>query len=257
MKILLSASDISKEFLIGCKENANLTEFLIYHISGRSKQKKIMALKNITFELEEGKSIGLIGRNGAGKSTLLKILAGIYMPTKGKVTVSDKIFYMSGYSLGLNSKLTARENIYFMGTLYGLTKTEIDSLFEKIIDFSKLNDFIDTKIYQFSSGMKTRLSFSASIHFIIFNKPKVILMDEVFSAAADAEFDTGSSKKTEELLQNGTTIILATHNMNMVKKYCKEIILLEKGEIISKGDPEKVTQDYTKLIKERNEVKKQ
>ena len=136
MTPLIEVKNISKEFDIGSKENQSVLEKIVYSISGKEKQKKFFALKDISFELEEGQNIGIIGRNGAGKSTLLKIISGTYLPTSGEVITNEKIFYLSGYSLGLNSKLTTKENINFIGTLYGLSKSEIDSLFNEIVDFS-------------------------------------------------------------------------------------------------------------------------
>jgi ABC-type polysaccharide/polyol phosphate transport system ATPase subunit len=252
---LITVDNISKEFGIGNKTNQNILEKLVYSISGKEKQKKFFALKNISFELKEGQNIGLIGRNGAGKSTLLKILDETYLPTSGKIITNEKIFYISGYNLGLNSKLTTRENIYFIGTLYGLSNKDIDSLFNEIIEFSGLKEFIDTKIHHFSSGMRSRLSFSAGINFILFNKPKIILMDEVFSGGGDEEFRKKAIKKTEELIQGGTTFILATHSLGLIQKYCKKVILLEKGEIISIGEPHIVIPKYNQLINQQLENK--
>lgn len=249
MNTILKIINVSKEFDIGFKKEKNPFERVFYFFSGKESKKKFKALKNVSLELEKGQIIGLIGRNGAGKSTLLKVISGIYVPTSGKIISKEKLFYLSGYSLGLNPKLTARENIYFMGYLHGLTKKEISELFEKIVDFSGIRDFLDTKIYHFSSGMKTRLSFSSSIYFILKNPPKILLMDEVFSAGGDQEFRDKALKKTEEIISSGVSIIIASHSMQIIKKYCDYVILLEKGKVISEGEAEQVIIRYNKLFK--------
>jgi len=160
---IIEVSNLSKKFNIGFKQNEGALSKLIFFLAGRGVKKELEVLKDISFYAYKGEIIGLIGKNGSGKSTLLRILTGIYNPDKGQVKTSGKVFYISGLSNGLKPRLTMHDNIYLMSSMMGLNNKEIKEIFSKIVEFSGLKDFLYTKVYQFSSGMVARLSFSVTI----------------------------------------------------------------------------------------------
>lgn len=243
--IAIELNNVSKKFKIGCKEEkktilAKITSFF----SGKEAKKDFWALREISFSAHSGENLGIIGKNGSGKSTLLRVIAGVYEPSSGEVKTKGNVFCLMGLGQGLNHKLTMRENIYLMGSIMGLSQKDIKGKFDEIVNFSDLENFLDTKVYQFSSGMVIRLNFSVMIHCLRHSKPDILLLDEIFGAGGDIDFEEKAIKKMEEFVMGGTTVVLASHNLDIIKKYCGRVIWLNKGEIVGIGAPKEIIFEY-------------
>jgi lipopolysaccharide transport system ATP-binding protein len=199
----------------------------------------IWALKDVSFQVEEGEVIGIIGANGAGKSTLLKILSRITEPTRGIAEIRGKISSLLEVGTGFHLDLTGRENIYLNGTILGMTKKDIDSKFDAIVDFSGVEKYIDTPIKRYSSGMAVRLAFSVAAHL----EPDILVIDEVL-AVGDFDFQKKCLKKMEDVGQQGRTVLFVSHNMQMITRLCSRAILLENGQIKDDGPADKMVAAY-------------
>ncbi len=184
----------------------------------------IWALRDVSFTVEEGETIGIVGRNGAGKSTLLKILAGITMPTEGSAEVRGRIGSLLEVGTGFHPELTGRENIYFSGSILGMKRREIDRRFDEIVAFSGVETFLDTPLKHYSSGMQLRLAFSVAAHL----EPEVLLVDEVL-AVGDLEFQKKCLGKMEEVTRGGRTVLFVSHQMNQIRRLCHSVIWLDGG----------------------------
>src|SRR5581483_6818408 len=202
------------------------------------------ALKDTSFKIKKGETVGIIGNNGSGKSTILKLIAGVMYPTKGKVVVNGRINPLIELGAGFHPELTGRENIYLNGTILGLTIPQIDERFDEIVSFAELGDFIDSPLKHYSSGMYMRLGFSVAI----FTEPKILLVDEIL-AVGDREFQKKCFKKMDEFKKNNITIVIVTHEMESVRKFCDRVILLSDGIIKDDGRADKLLSEYLKLIK--------
>ena len=217
-KYQLELSGIDKYFYHGLGIQASaLLQFVSFFSKDKNNHQKIWALKNIDFQPTPGSITGLIGKNGSGKSTLLRIIAGIYQPTSGNIAVSGKIIYLTGFGQGLMPKLTMKDNIYIIGSLLGLSRKEITQKIQPIAEFSELESYINTKVYQFSSGMISRLTFSTTIFCLESFRPEIILIDEALDSGADLSFQSKALAKIENLLLSGATVILASHNLDTIK----------------------------------------
>jgi len=242
---MIKVDNVWKTFKLYKKPSDRLKEIIFrkkYHTS-------YQALKGVSFNVKEGEVLGIIGPNGAGKSTLLKILTGVLLPDKGKVEIDGKITGLLELGTGFNFELTGFENIYINGLLIGMSKEEIDKKVKNIIDFSELGEFIYEPIKTYSSGMVMRLAFSIAIH----ADPKCFIVDEAL-AVGDAHFQQKCVKKLKEFKNSGGSIIFVSHDMNMVKVLCDRAILLNKGEIIDEGLPEKVVNSYNFLLAKINDL---
>jgi len=206
------------------------------------------ALRDISFEVQLGESIGIIGRNGAGKSTLLKILSKITPPTKGKVITRGRIASLLEVGTGFHPELTGRENIFFNGSLLGMKRREIQSRFDEIVDFSGTEKFLDTPLKHYSSGMQLRLAFSVAA----FLEPEILIIDEVL-AVGDAEFQKKCMGKMEAVSKSGRTVLFVSHQLGMVSKLCKQALLLDKGHTIAIGEANDVINQYTQRVSGSNE----
>jgi ABC-type polysaccharide/polyol phosphate transport system ATPase subunit len=236
---------VSKKFDIGFRKDDGALSKAVSLISHRKTKKEIQVLNSISFEVSAGENIGIIGRNGSGKSTLLRIIAGIYQADSGSVKTTGKMVYLNGLAQGLKDKLTMRENIFLVGSIMGLSQADIKRRFKEIVDFSELEQFLDTKIYQFSSGMVTRLSFSITIHCLKHHNPDILLLDEVFGSGGDIDFQNKAVAKMEELIKGGATVLLVSHSLDIINKYCDKVIWLDKGGIALSGLPADVTKAYS------------
>ena len=211
-----------------------------------NKGEKFNALNGVSFEVKKGEAIGLIGHNGAGKSTLLKLLSRVTAPTEGTISLNGRIASMLEVGTGFHPELTGRENIYMNGAILGMTKKEIDSKIEQIIDFSEVRQFIDTPVKRYSSGMYVKLAFSVASHL----DSEIVLMDEVL-AVGDMAFQNKCIKKMREIADSGRTIIYVSHNMNTIRNLCDRVIVLNKGQVVFNGD---VEEGISKYLGTDNEV---
>ncbi len=198
------------------------------------------ALKDVSFEIEHGESVGLIGRNGAGKTTMLKILSRITRPSTGRLVLYERVNSLLEIGTGFNTDLSGRDNIYLNGSFLGMKQQEIKSRFDEIVAFSEIEQFIDTPVKYYSSGMFVRLAFSVAVHLT----PELLLLDEVL-AVGDAGFQQKSQAKMKELLGSGATIIMVSHNAAAIKDICKRAIWLDHGTIKLDGQATNVVDAYT------------
>jgi len=232
------AENISKSFLIP-HERRNTVLERIAHFRWKKNVELFKALKDVSFEIRKGEFFGIIGRNGSGKSTLLKILAGIYTPDKGKVAVNGQVSPFLELGVGFNPELSGRDNIYLNGTILGLTRKEIKSKFDGIVEFAGLERFVDQKLKNYSSGMYVRLAFSVAIH----ANRGILLMDEVL-AVGDSNFQSKCLAEFNRYKNEGKTVILVSHDIETIRKYCDRAALLRDGEIVILGKAEEVCNEY-------------
>tara|TARA_Y100000310_G_scaffold145984_1_gene145364 strand:- start:4029 stop:4742 length:714 start_codon:yes stop_codon:yes gene_type:complete len=235
---MIKLDNITKIFHIPHEKRDTLKDNVV-DMFRRVSYEPLYALQNIYFDIMPGEFIGIIGPNGCGKTTLLKIIAGILIPSQGKVTTKGKISPFLELGVGFDPNLTARENVYQNGIILGLSHKEITKKFLQIIDFSELERFVDTRLKDFSSGMQVRLAFAVAIQV----NADILLMDEVL-AVGDAKFQNKCFKVFDDFKKQGKTIILVTHDMGAVEKHCKRAIYLDNGRIKSDGDPKKVVEQY-------------
>ena len=200
----------------------------------------LWALDDVSFEVKQGEVLGIVGRNGAGKSTLLKILCRITKPTRGRATIRGRVSALLEVGTGFHPELTGRENVYLNGTILGMTKAEIDSKFDEIVEFSGVERFLDTPVKRYSSGMNVRLAFSVAAHL----EPEILIIDEVL-AVGDADFQKKCLGKMKDVSTGeGRTVIFVSHNMNAVLHLCNRVLHIDKGKIVSSGNPDEVVRAY-------------
>jgi lipopolysaccharide transport system ATP-binding protein len=204
----------------------------------------LWALKDMSFKIESGDSCGIIGSNGAGKSTLLKIIARVTIPTSGRVRIKGRVGSLLEVGTGFHPELTGRENIYLNGAILGMRKREIDQKFDEIVDFSEIEQFLDTPVKFYSSGMRMRLAFSVAAHL----DPEILLVDEIL-AVGDTAFQNKSLNKMENVVRQGRTVLFVSHNMASIRALCKSAIYIEHGEIQYTGDVETAINTYLKTGK--------
>lgn len=198
------------------------------------------ALKNVSFEVKAGESLGIIGHNGAGKSTVLKLLSNITTPNKGQITINGRISALLEVGSGFHPELTGRENVYLSGSILGMRRAEITNKLESIIDFAGVRAFIDIPVKRFSSGMYVRLGFSIAAHL----DPDILLLDEVL-AVGDYAFQEKCKQRIADMHRQGTTMVFISHDLNAVRSVCQRAVLLQRGEAIAEGTPEEVIRRYT------------
>ncbi len=244
-KILrIEAKDISKSFYIDVPKNESILQGIVRTFNKKNEKRKLDVLKDLSFIAYSNEVIGIIGKNGSGKSTFLRILSEVYKLDRGYVKTNGSVIYMSGFSQGLNTRLTMSENIYLMGSILGLSQKAIRQKFDDIVKFSELGEFVNTPVYKFSTGMIVRLGFSVTIHCLNHNYPEIFLLDETLEAGGDRDFKEKASKKIEELIKRGSTVIIASHDMENIIKYCNRAILMDNGKIVMDGRPEEVVERY-------------
>jgi lipopolysaccharide transport system ATP-binding protein len=233
--------NLSKEYQLGTSGLTSFREsFSNFFNKSEKKKNSFWALKDVSFTIEQGEAVGIIGRNGAGKSTLLKILSRINYPTKGKFQLNGRVSSLLEVGTGFHPELTGRENIYLNGTILGMTRAEVKSKFDEIVAFSGVELFIDTPVKRYSSGMYVRLAFAVAAHL----EPEILIVDEVL-AVGDAEFQKKCLGKMKDVSSNqGRTVLFVSHNMGTINQLCSKCILLNKGEVEMIGDSQKVTQAY-------------
>lgn len=233
--------DVSKKFRLYHERNQTLKSAIL---RGRtSKHEDFWALKNVSFDVVEGHTHGLIGSNGSGKSTLLKCLAKIYWPTSGSIDYRGRMASLLEVGSGFHLELSGRENIYLNGSILGMSKKEIDRKFDEIVDFSGVEQFLDQPVKNYSSGMYVRLGFSIAIHV----DPDILVVDEVLSVG-DEGFQRKSFEKFLEFKKRGKTIIMVTHSMQVVEDICDTVTWIEKGKMMATGKAKSVVASYKKSL---------
>lgn len=238
---VIICKNVTKTFSL--QEDKTFKEFLPSLIQGKPWAKQFVALDNISFEVEKGETLGVVGKNGSGKSTLLKLIAGVTTPTKGEIIIKEKVAPLIEVGTGFHHELTGLENIYLSAAVLGLHKKEIEQVLDKIIEFSELKDFMHVPVKRYSSGMYMRLGFSVAIYV---NTP-ILLIDEVLSVG-DASFQKKCMNYFNSIRKSGEkTILFISHSEEAVKQLCDRAILLSAGNIVAKGDPKEVFKKYHTL----------
>ena len=243
MSNAIEVRNLAKKFRLWEGKESTLKSTVVNVLKGRRlSEGEFWALKDVSFEVKRGETFGIIGSNGSGKTTLLKILAGIVYPTCGSVAVDGKVSTLFELGTGFHPELTGRENIFLNGTILGLSRKEIASKFNGIVEFSELEKFIDTPLKHYSSGMQLRLAFSVAISV----EPEIILVDEVLAVGDDA-FQRKSFAAFQEMKRRGVTIIFVTHDLPRAEEFCDRAILLDKGKKRLVGSPDKAVLSYKRL----------
>jgi len=245
----IEVEQLSKLYNLG-STNATLRESIAALFNKTSKKEEsFWALKDVSFGVKTGESIGIIGKNGAGKSTLLKILSRITLPTEGRVTINGTVASLLEVGTGFHPELTGRENIYLNGSILGMARKEIQAKFDEIVAFSGIERFLDTPVKRYSSGMYVRLAFAVAAHL----EPEILIVDEVLSVG-DAEFQRKCLGKMGHVTSSGRTVLFVSHNMEAVRKMCSRTVWLEKGQIKMIGPSSEVIDAYLSELKENAET---
>lgn len=237
-KPIIEVKNLNKVFEIPHEQRNTIKSYFLNPFK-KIKKEKFYALNDVSFSINKGDFVGIIGRNGSGKSTLLKIMAGIFEPSKGKVSVRGTLVPFLELGVGFNPELTGRENIFLNGIILGMTKKYVESKFDEIVDFAEIRDFIDLQVKNYSSGMVMRLAFAVAME----AKADIYLLDEVLSVG-DVGFKKKSLEKMLELLSNGSTGILVSHSIKDVRDHCSRVIMLKDGAIVYDGPTEEGLEKY-------------
>ena len=237
----IEVKDVTKVYRLYDKPIDRLKESL--SLSHKSYHKDFYALNGLSFQVGKGQTVGIIGTNGSGKSTILKIITGVLTPTTGEVKVEGKISALLELGAGFNMDYTGIENIYMNGTMMGYTKKEMDDKLQDILDFADIGDFVYQPVKTYSSGMFVRLAFALNINV----EPEILIVDEALSVG-DVFFQAKCYRKMEEIRERGTTILMVTHDMGSIIKYCDKVVLLNKGEFIAEGEPGRMVDLYKKIL---------
>lgn len=247
--IALKVTNVSKSFKLPTEKSSSLNNSLFNLIRGVHGYTIQEVLKDISFEVHKGDFFGIVGQNGSGKSTLLKIISQIYTPNTGSVQVEGKLVPFIELGVGFNPELTGRENVYLNGAMLGFSKDEIDAMYDDIVDFAELGDFMEQKLKNYSSGMQVRLAFSVAIK----SQGDILVLDEVL-AVGDEAFQKKCQDFFFDAKREKKTIILVTHSMNDVRKYCNKAMLIENGHITKFGKPDEVANAYSNIFLRRQQA---
>ena len=241
---VVSVKNVSKSFRLPTESSNSLRTTLVNRMKGIKGYSEQKVLKDISFDVEKGDFFGIVGRNGSGKSTLLKIISQIYVPEKGHVDVNGKLVSFIELGVGFNPELTGRENVYLNGAMLGFSESEVDGMYQEIVDFAELHQFMNQKLKNYSSGMQVRLAFSVAIQ----AKSDILVLDEIL-AVGDEAFQRKSQEFFDEIRQDkDKTVILVTHDMNAVQRYCNKVVYIKDGYL----DHAETIQDVTTHYSEDN-----
>lgn len=243
-RIVLSAQSVYKDFYLPHEKSNSLKGAVVNIFKSKDKEVDTQhALRGVSFDIHEGEFFGILGRNGSGKSTLLKILAEIYQPTKGSVSHIGKLVPFIELGVGFNPELTGRENVYLNGALLGFSRKEIDDRYDEIVEFAELEEFMDQKLKNYSSGMQVRLAFSVATR----AEADILLVDEVL-AVGDADFQRKCYDFFKSLKRRGKTVVFVTHSMDAVREYCDRAVLIKDGLVAHEGRASSIADEYLKLF---------
>ncbi|MBE6877866.1 MAG: ABC transporter ATP-binding protein [Ruminococcaceae bacterium] len=239
-EIMVSVDNVGIRFNLAKERVDSLKEYFLKFSKGTLHFEEFWALDGVSLDIEKGDFYGLVGINGSGKSTLLKAVAGVFKPTRGKITVNGTIAPLIELGAGFDMDLTARENIFLNGAVLGFSKDHMMEKFDDIVDFSELHDFLDVPLKNYSSGMVARIAFAIATA----TKPDILIADEIL-AVGDYAFQEKCEKRMQELLDAGTTVIFVSHSIEQVKRMCNKATWIEKGKVIMTGDAETVCDAYS------------
>ena len=242
MQNIIEVEHVSMHFNLMEERIDSLKEYVLKLIKGKLMYNEFIALNDVTFNIQKNDLFGIVGLNGAGKSTLLKILAGVLKPTSGNVRVNGTVAPLIEVGAGFDPELTARENIFLNGAILGYDREFLQKHFDSIVDFAELHEFINVPIKNFSSGMYARLGFSIATSV----SPDILIVDEVLSVG-DFKFQEKCEKRISEMIDNGVTIILVSHDMSMIERLCTKVLWLDHGKIKTIGDKDIVCEQYKNL----------
>lgn len=240
----IKLENITMEFNLHKEKLDSVKEYFIKLVKRDIKKDSFKALDDVSFTVNKGDRVGVLGLNGAGKSTLMKVIAGVFEPTSGRVSKEGVIAPMIELGAGFDNQYTGAENIYLYGAVLGHSRKYMEQRFEEIVEFSELKEFIDVPLKNYSSGMRARLGFSIATMV----KPDILILDEVLSVG-DAKFKKKSEEKLKSMMDENTTVIFVSHNLGQVRRICNKAMILEKGRMIAYGDIEEVAAKYEEMTK--------
>ena len=240
--IAISVNDIHKSFRLPHENHSGIKQVLLNAYKGKRGYEIQKVLKGLSFEIEKGDFFGIVGRNGSGKSTLLKLIAGVYTPDSGSIDINGSLTPFIELGVGFNPDLTGRENVFLNGAFLGFDKSEVEQMYDDIVEFAELDKFMDQKLKNYSSGMQVRLAFSIAIR----AKSDILVLDEVL-AVGDEAFQRKCFQYFAEIKKQGQTVILVTHSMETVLQFCNKAMLVDKGHKMEIGTPLQISQLYRQL----------
>lgn len=249
MEKMITVDDVSVRFNLESEKTDTIKEYVLKLLQHKLKFNEFFALKNVSFSVEKGESVALVGANGSGKSTMLKLIAGVLYPTAGNVKIGGTIAPLIELGAGFDMDLTARENIYLNGAVLGYDRKFIEQHFEEIVEFAELKDFVDVPVKNYSSGMVARLGFSIATQV----KADILVVDEIL-AVGDFMFQQKCYRRMEEMLAGGTTLLFVSHDAEQVKKLCKRAIWLDHGKLMADGPAEEVCNQYQTAMEARKGI---
>ena len=245
-KFAIEVENVGMKFNMSSEKVDDFKDYVIKLIKRQLNYKEFWALKDISFKINKGDRVGIVGLNGAGKSTLLKVISGVLKPTEGKVKISGNIAPLLELGAGFNKQYTGVENIYLYGAMLGYSKAFLNEKFDEIVKFSELGEFINVPVKNYSSGMKSRLGFAIAT--IV--EPDILILDELLSVG-DAKFRKKSTNKIKSMIDNNVTVLFVSHSIEQVLELCNKAILLEKGHLVAYGSSEEIAELYQKKLDEK------
>ena len=250
-KEALIVDNVSMKFNLSSEKVDNIKEYIIKSIKHQISYDEFWSLRNVSFTMNKGERMGILGLNGAGKSTLLKVISGVYKPTEGKVIRHGKVVPLLELGAGFDQQYTGKENIFLYGTVLGYTKGYLEEKYDEIVEFSELGKFIDVPIKNYSSGMKSKLGFSIAT----IANPDILILDEVLSVG-DAKFRKKSEAKIMQLMEGGTTVLFVSHSLAQVRRICDRAMNLDHGTLKAIGGIDEISNQYEAMIEATDTGKK-
>ena len=242
--IIIEVNNVSRCFNLARERVDSLKEYFVRKVKGNLHFEEFWALKDVSFTVERGDAVGLIGLNGSGKSTMLKVIAGVLKPTEGSARVSGDVAPLIELGAGFDPDLTARENIFLNGALLGHPRSVMQEAYDSIVEFAELREFMDVPVKNFSSGMNSRLAFSIAT----IGKPDILIVDEVL-AVGDSKFQEKCINRIEEMMAKGTTVLFVSHSIRQVEMVCNKVVWLEHGQLKKYGETKEICEEYKSLYK--------
>ena len=239
MENMIEVQNVSMRFRMANDRISSLKEYAVQMLQGKLRYKEFEALNNVSFTVEKGEVVGLIGHNGAGKSTILKVISGILKPTEGSVRLGANVVPLLELGSGFDMDMTGRENVFLNGAILGYSEEYLNSKYDEIVEFSGIGPFIDVPLRNYSSGMITRIAFSIAT--VV--QPEILIVDEVLSVG-DAEFQEKSHRRMMELMGGGTTVLFVSHNINQIRQMCTKALWLDHGNMKMFGPADQVCDAY-------------